>query len=245
MYKISKRKLVIILMAALSFVIAVWQPFGYSPDFTNYESFFEETRSYFSGMQYLSRFEPGFYYISVGLTQVLTSDLIVYGLFVFTSIFLKLNFGLREVVESYFWIAIVFYFFKYFPLHELTQLRAALAAAFLMPAFSYIERGSYWKGLFACLIAASFHYSALIVAPFLFLPRFDRRQAVIMAIVVFVVLFAASSYLIDVASANFEVFEMYGDFGDRLHPLNKFSPVFFPEFFIILFSLVFWQRLSE
>ena len=245
MYRLSKKNIAIILMTVLSFLVAYVQPFGLSPDYLSYEFFFQEVRPFFDGQKYESRFEPGFFYVSIFLTQVFESDLAVYGLFVLFSIYIKLKYGLKGAVGIYFWVAGIFYFFKYFSLHELTQLRAALSAAFLIVAFFYTQEGNRRVGLFACFIAALFHYSALIIFPFIFLPRLDRRQIIFAAAIALMILSVFAPYLINLAGANFQVFEMYGDFKDRLRPLNRFSPVFFPEFFIILFSLIFWGDLTD
>ena len=245
MYIISKRKIAIILMALFSFVIAFEQPFGYSPDYTQYEFFFQQIRAYFVATKLTNRFEPGFFYISFWLTQVFNSDLFVYSVFVFFAIFVKFFYGLRDVVGNYFWMAVAFYFFKFFPLHELTQLRAALGASFMIAAFFYIEKGNRWQGILLCLIATSFHYSALMLAPFLFLPRLDRRQILLITAVIFFVCFIFASYLILLVGKNVQVFETYGDYTSSLGKLNRFSPAFFPEYFIILFSFYFWEKLTE
>ena len=76
---VSKRTLAIGCLALLAFYFAVAQPFGYSPDFKQYEFFFQEVRQYASEIRSVNRFEPAFFYVSAALSKVIISDVLLYG----------------------------------------------------------------------------------------------------------------------------------------------------------------------
>jgi hypothetical protein len=176
-------------------------------------------------------------------------NILIYGAFVVVSLGVKLFALEKFVVEDrraryYLYLAIGFYLLHFFPLHELTQLRAALAVAAIFVAVIYIWGAANLKGMAFVVAAALMHYSSLIMAPFLYLPRMSRRTAVISAVAVGTLLAAASNVMVSVAQIYFAVFQTY-EFGVVEEMPNPFSPVFFPEFYLILVSLFYWDGLTE
>jgi len=244
--KFKKTNAALFILSISAFLIAVLQPFGYSPDYTNYEFFFQQVRIDFLGQLKESRFEPGFIYFSGWLAKIFTSDLLVYGLLVFLSIAVKLFFLKRFSNNAYYiYLACIFYAFKFFPLHELTQLRASLAVSVMMAALYFVQNEKKAVGVALCALAFSFHYSSGILFPFLFLPRLSRNMALGLALAVFSTLYLISHYAVDIASSYFPVFQMYQFSGLGERAINRFSPVFFPEFFMLAFGLYFWKSIND
>ena len=241
---ISQRLTTIFLLSAGAFFISFLKPFGLSPDYSQYELFFGDLNADFAGTAISSRFEPGFVFISGVLIKFLGSDAAAYSVFVLLSIWVKLRWGLKDALGVYFWIAVVFYFFKYFPLHELNQLRAALGAAAAVLAFSIKEDGKTKLAFYVCCAGVLFHYSVLIILPFLFLPRFDRRGVLLISLVVYAVCALFVTGLQQFAAKYFSVLELYETASGSEKEFNKFSPVFFPEFMLIGFSLWWWRHLT-
>lgn len=244
-FKVPKRTFWIIAAAAFAFLVSFEQPFGYSPDYLQYETFFYDVKNYFEYAYEANRFEPGFFFSSFLLGKLVDSELAIYGILAAISASIKLSYAFKFSEKNmYLWV-LVFFAFKYFPLHELTQLRASLAAAFLSVSFYFLTVDSKKTAGFFCVIAVLFHYSAIMILPFLFLPRLELKKTIGLAAIIFLLLYFISEYLIDIAGVSFSVFELYEKSGFSQKELNIFSPVFFPEFFMIFVSLVMWQRLTD
>lgn len=232
-----------------AFLIAVLQPLGVTPDYTNYEYFFQKMRGEFAGEGNV-RFEPGFVYASTLLATAFSSDLIVYGIFVVIAMLIKLIaiewtfVGTGQRRQYYFYLAIIFYVCKFFPLHELTQLRASLAISFVMIGACMVWNGQRWRGALAAVAAGLFHYSSLMVAPFYFLPRMSRRMALLLPLGLMLLLQFLSPLAIGVAQIYFVVFDTY-EFGDPADALNPLSPVLLPEFFLLVVAFVYWRHLND
>jgi hypothetical protein len=124
-------------------------------------------------------------------------------------------------------------------------LRAALGAALLIAAFYFFANKKPLIGLLVGLVGALFHYSVLMVLPLLFLPVMRRWHSILLAIASFLVLSLLSVYLVEMAGYGFSVFETYEGSSYSVRSLNRFSPVFFPEFFIIICSLICWGDLNR
>lgn len=245
MILISKSKIFIVSALFIAFFVAITQPFGFSPDYTQYELFFHEIRTDFWNVVRESRFEPAFSIIAGGISGLVFSDVLVYGILVFVSMIFKLFYTRKISSDSYFYLAIIFYFFKFFSLHELTQLRASLSISFIFAACFLIWTAKPWMGGVACGLAATFHYSSLIISPFLFLPRLGRLKSVILALLVYVGVYFASNYAIGIAEIIFPIFESYSANGFGERTVNPLSPVLFPEFFLLVVSIIFWGEMTE
>lgn len=236
-------------LVAAAFLVAVLQPFGIAPDYPNYEYFFQQARVDFVGGGVV-RFEPGFVYIATLLGKLISSDLLVYGIFVVMAVVIKL-FAMNQTFISagarrkyYLYLGIVFFLCRFFPLHELTQLRASLAISFIMLGAFLVWQRRRALGAAAALGAVLFHYSSLIVAPFYFLPRMSRRLALMLPVGLMLLLHFLSPLVIGVAQIYFLVFETY-EFGHPEDALNPLSPVLLPEFFLIVVAFMYWRHLNE
>ncbi|TWD86094.1 EpsG-like putative glucosyltransferase [Variovorax beijingensis] len=246
MMRVSRSKVLTLAIGAAAALVSVLQPFGYSPDYPQYSYFFDQLRSDYLSQLRESRFELGFLHLSYLLTQIFRENVHVYGFFVLIAIGLKVYFAGRFSAKNYAWIFLVFYFFKFFPLHELTQLRAAMAASLLVVVFYYYSIERYWIALSISLIAIAFHNSAGLVLPFFLTPMaaLTRGRIVLAALIVYVSCYLISDYLVGFLADRIVVFEMYINAGIESRRDAAFSPVFFPEFFLIALSFVCWRDLS-
>lgn len=244
--RLSKSKTLVALIGGLAALVSMLQPFGYSPDYFQYDYFFDQLRMDYLYQLRESRFETGFLNLSYLLTIFFPDNIQVYGFFVLIAIGLKAYFGGRLSAKGYAWIFLLFYFFKFFPLHELTQLRAAMAASFLIAVFYYFSVERYWVALLFSLIAISFHNSALMVLPFFLVPSsmLTRQRIIAIALLVYLVCYFISDYLAFFLAERLVVFESYLSAGFESRRDAIFSPVFYPEFLMIVLSFVFWNDLS-
>ena len=240
----SRNLVIIFIISSFAFFIAAFQPFGLSPDYENYEIFFQDARDDFWGLADKTRFEPAFVYLTGVLVKALSVDVFVYGVMVFISVALKSYFIHRMSFGYFALVALVFYLFKIFPLHELTQLRAALAAAFVMGACFFVWNGRPWHGLLMCVPAFLFHYSSLMLFPFLFMPRVEREKALVIPFCIFLLLFVIVQYVVVMLEGFVPVFQSYEmNYGDDA--VNPWSIVLWPEFFMVFAAMFFWRDLTD
>jgi len=241
----SKRFYLILLLALTGFLLSTFQIFGNSPDYKNYEIFFDLLRQ--NGLYVIGeyRFEPGFTFFSLILTALFTSNALVYGLIVAAVLLMK-GWAINAYSSSKLVIIVVvmFYFARYFPLHELTQLRAAGAIGFMMVAAIFIWRGNLLLGLLACALAAMFHMSAAAIIPALFIYPAKHWQNIAIGICVFILVFLFGgllTYLLGNHLAVFAAYQVHG-FGD--YAPNPLSPTLLLDWTMIVIALIMWSKLS-
>jgi hypothetical protein len=119
--------------------------FGLSRDYTAYESFFnlaltgacEDLSQYAT----LERYSPVFKILTCNLSKLVTSSEGIYGVMLGVSLLPKLlilaKIHTAQHVTSWgslvsFLLGVLLYFCRFFPLHELTQIRTSLAISFFM-----------------------------------------------------------------------------------------------------------------
>lgn len=145
------------------------------------------------------------FYILVALISVFTN--IVYYKFI-----------IDNVDRRHFGLAMFVYLFTFdmFTL-QLSMIRQGLAIAILVLSFYYIKRGKLLVPLLLCLVAMSFHKTAVVFLPFIFLGkiRWEKYGKWISLILLFTfILLFASSSLIGVIFGNImslEIFTIYED----------------------------------
>lgn len=141
-------------------VFAGYRLLGEGRDFLNYVTFYENIREF--GEQGFFRFEPGFVWVATVFKLVLNAE-VEFLLAVLASLSLLVKFALfshhRRPV-----LTILFYLCCWYPLHEYTQIRAAVAFAFVfLAAEAFFNRRFV---MFAALVAMGslFHGSSLAPA---------------------------------------------------------------------------------
>lgn len=110
--------------------------------------------------------EYGFYYLSVLLKSI--CDNIDFYFLVIS--FITLPFLVR-VLKSYSLLPIwgfCIYFIRFLPFRDMNQIRQSLAILIVIYALKYLIEGCKYKYVLFVLLASTFHYSVLIVLPFIF-----------------------------------------------------------------------------
>jgi hypothetical protein len=109
---------------------------------------------------------------------------VIFLIYALITIPLKLH-VLRKMTPFIF-TALVIYVPVYFELHDLVQIRAAAAAAFLLLSFHPLCDKHYGKAFLLMLTAILFHYSAVVFLPFLFIGNraLSTRGRIIVACVI-------------------------------------------------------------
>ena len=242
---IGRWQIVSTIVAVAAFLLAYYRVLGESRDYGQYESFFQLVRSLGLTVFDLTRFEAGFVVMAAVLTKFVPSDITVYSLFVAFAMWLKAAAVYRVPTRAgIFFATILFYFVRYFPLYELTQLRAAMAAAFLIWALLLSSNGQRLYGLLACAIAVSFHFSAIAVVPFIFGAPTRRWLVVLIGVVVFGIAVLGTKALVSALGDAIRVASMYATLGFGDLPPNPLSVGLLLDWAMIFVGLAIWPSLS-
>lgn len=244
----------IIIACGLLFTAIIISLFGPGKDFLNYDAFFERVRygSYLSDTE--SRIEIGFFQLSSLLTSIIYSNDIVYAAMAIISLAFKLR-VLSNVAATYssFLVGILFYFFRFAPLHEMTQLRVAVAIAFLFIAFHYMIRGERLASILFASLSPLFHTSAILLTVLIIVGQTNyfhfRSLTVSKAILYSLLSFLASKLLVDFLIQYFgaenltlAIYLSHG-FGDT-RP-NPFSASLMLDIYTIITGIFLWSRISD
>jgi hypothetical protein len=235
----------IALFACLGFLLSATQIFGESPDYFGYNEFLDLARSEGLNILDVSRFEPGFAIFSVLLTTLFAANTMVYAWVVAAAMLLK-GWAISAYSASHkiFIVVAVFYFARYFPLHELTQLRAACAIALILAGAILLWEGRWFIGTSICVSALLLHTSSLAVIPALFLPSSKRWQVVLIAFAVFVSTFFFSGLITGYLSSYLPIVEVYQTDGMGETKPNPFAIQLIIDWAMIAYSFISWTKLS-
>lgn len=235
----------ILLFVFIGFLLSVTQFFGESPDYSQYDDFFDLVRSEGLDTLVVSRFEPGFSIFTVLLTTLFTTNVVVYGWIVVAAMLLK-GWAINAYSSSQkiFLVVAIFYLVRYFPLHELTQLRAACAIALILVGAIILWRGNYFLGILICTSALLFQMSAIAVIPALFLSSSKRWQVILSAFLAFVLIHYSVDYLINYLGNFIQIVGVYLTVGFGEDSPNPLSVALIIDWAMISISLIMWNRLS-
>ncbi len=234
-----------LILPLLVFLSAYYQIPGENRDWQSYDDFFELLRIEGTDTFGISRFEPGFVIVSIFFTKLFSGNTAVYGMIAASAMLLKCwtinQLTSRKMVL--FFVAI-FYITRFAPLHELTQLRVACSAAFLLLAFVLLGRCNRLAGLTACAMALAFHLSAIVVAPFLFIKSSSRRTVIVISVIVFITILFGAGLITNYFQDSISVVKMYQEagFGDEVP--NPLSSAILLDWGMIVVGLFMWDRLS-
>lgn len=162
------------LCAALASYFAAFRLFGEGRDNSQYILFYSDLRaddllSYF-------RFEIGFTF----LAQLFKfASGLEYQYFYFFTILVALHLKFRVLsLEKNPFLVVSSYLLAWYPLHDYTQFRLAVALALLFLAFKHFLKRGFIFGVILYLASALFHYTALLVAPVAMIAFALRRQPI-------------------------------------------------------------------
>lgn len=243
----------IIPFALFGFLLSVTHFFGASPDYIDYEGFFSLVRiDGFYDFERI-RFEPGFSVASILLTELFSSDTLIYSLFVLFAMLLK-GFAITKLSASknIFLFVAVFYFFRYFSLHEYTQLRVACATSLTLFGFSLLATGENRRaGILGISAATLFHYSSITIFPAIigaYFVKYDKAvkplQVILLGFGAFLFISFVSEFILNFASNFFEIVNVYQDIRVSDIAPNRFAVQLLIDWFLIFISLFNWESLS-
>lgn len=162
------------IVALILGAIAGYRPFGLGLDFPNYDFFYYGIRD--DAFYQASRFEPGFKSLAYFAKHALNWDVMPF-MAMLMMVTLIVKFQVLGRLEHP-WTAIFFYVLVWFPLHENTQVRVAVAVTFLFMATKPLFDGRWIRYLLVSSLSILFHYTAIfaiaMIAGAYYLSRFPR-----------------------------------------------------------------------
>lgn len=102
-------------------------------------------------------------------------------LFALTSITIRLYSIVK--LAPFLWTSIAIYLYQIFILHDLIQIRAAIASAIILYSIKPLYERKIWIYFLLTLIATLFHYSAIIMVPLWFINPYKIRRALFYCII--------------------------------------------------------------
>jgi hypothetical protein len=143
-------------------------------DYMNYVKIFENYKTY--------EVEPTFYFIAKIIKEYLGGNvLILFLVYAIIGVSLKL-YAIRKLTRLWM-LSLLVYLSYYFILHDLTQIRAGVAAALLLLAIEPIRNKDFFAFIVIATLAILFHYSAIIILPFWFLGH-DKISKIIYYLII-------------------------------------------------------------
>lgn len=250
------REKFVLLWVFISFSVAAasfFQAFGESQDWENYIRILDSIRAEGLMAEGVERIEIGFKFISAMLIGMSLSNGEIYAVFVAASLLLKcvaVN-GVAIDRGAFSW-GILFYVVSIAPLHELTQLRAALSISFLFLAYAALINKRIGSVIIASALAAVFHMSALIIFPALLIVYFFEKS--LLKITPHGIIYFATGFyflitaIAALAIAYFEdvflVVSAYQELGFGDEAVNPFAPSVILTCVFIFGGLILWPDIT-
>ena len=237
----------ILIFSIFGFMLSTTQFFGQSRDYLNYVDIFDQARSNGLNTLFETRIEPGFIALSIILTQLISANVIVYSLIVFASLLLKGWIISNKLLSTkIFFLVATFYLVRFFPIHELTQLRIGLAISLVLAGSILLWSGYVFVGTLICIFSMLFHISAAAIIPALYIYTPKRWKVALISLTFFLISFflagLATEYLSGFLSIlkDYEANEQFGE----LKP-NIFAPYILIDLAMIIISIINWGKLTE
>jgi hypothetical protein len=179
---INKRKFSVLLTVVFLSLFAALRPFGFDRDYYNYLKNFNK-----SSFLDASRFEFGFDFLTNIFKLVFSSGSFALFLFMLTFVALFTKFSILSRAR-YFPLIVVVYFMLIFQLHEMMQIRIALATGIMFYTLFISSNSeiSFIKKLFLTFIAVSMHYSVIVIAPLILFSELFKKRSLLLMILVLV-----------------------------------------------------------
>lgn len=195
-------KIVILaVLATLMVLLATTKSIDHTADGTIYEHIFYNNDEILTQLTT----EPTFLWLSrlvLALGGGLIWMFLIYALIAIPTK-LKALYGMTP----YIFTALIIYIPIYYELHDLIQIRAAAACAFLLLALNPLSNKRYWIATLLMIIAILFHYSSVVFIPFLFIGNrqlgYNSRLAVACVIPVCFVIYLMGKDLFSLIPSSF------------------------------------------
>lgn len=154
----QKRHKYIWLYVLVLSLIAAFRP-DTMPDYENYHDFFVYQSS--------ERTEIGFTYYVQFFKSIISSPIFIFWAVAILSIGLKIT--AINALSPFFWGSMLVFVSRFFVLHDMIQIRAAVASGLILWSTKYLYNRDIKRFAVIVVLATLFHTSALAIIPFWFL----------------------------------------------------------------------------
>jgi hypothetical protein len=174
------RKLLIVLLAVILVLVAGFRAIGIDQDSVGYLNYYNLD----DGRMSLAA-EPTFVFIANVTRGLFQADGIRWLFVAYAILGVTIKLIAIRRLTSLFWLSVITYLSGYYLLHELTQIRAGVAAGLVLLSIDFICRRKPVHFVAAVAAASLFHYSALIAFPLYFLGLdLSRRSRIAIALAI-------------------------------------------------------------
>lgn len=244
LFLLSKRKLYLFIVAFVISVITAIRVFGFDRDYFSYQRFYEKVSVGVDS----SRFEPGFELVA-GIFKLLAgTDSFVLFLFViaFASLYLKLSVLLNI---RHYPLLVLIYAMLILPLHEMMQIRVSLAIAVMYWVLYKSTHSdiSFFKKILLIGVGISFHFSAIILIPFVLFPYIFWNRSYIFVISLSIVPGMLINYGMDIINhfvpfVEYYISQVESEEAPNINPFSSRNLIFL---FILLVGLINFKYISK
>lgn len=245
---IGRNQWILILSASIAIAYLTGQKYlGVDRDFYNYLELYNSTKGDITYLE--TRFEIGFIYYNWFMNNVLRLS---FNNFIFFSAFISIfiKFFLITRYTNQVFIGIACYLLMFYPIHEYTQIRISLAAAFSFYAFHKFAEKKLLVGAIIYLVSISFHSSTLVALPCILFFLGSKHSILKRSIIpFFIIVLILQNEIIDVAFDISIILnpltESYLSRADYVEKLNLFSAVNLASYIVIIYGFIYKWHMHD
>jgi len=221
-------------------------------DFINYVNYFIDIKTFNFSAILTSRLEPAFGILVLFFTYLFDTEYFIYLSILLLSLLIKMLVLTKwHLAKSAIILVLIVYLFRFYPLHELTQVRLALSLSFWMLAIESEKKWSFFYSIVGCLI----HFSTLALIPSMVIIYYTKNNAGhtnnrinimwllnVLATTITSIIIIRS---IDLIAPNLKTLQMYSEtsFGDS--NINLFSIGILIDLTFIVGALLIKKHLNQ
>lgn len=196
--------------------------------------------------------EYSFEVISLFVNFVFGNVVFLFFIYAFIGVSIKL-FAIKELTEFWF-MSLMIYICNFYILHELTQIRAGIAAGLLLLCVKPIYERKFKLFILFFTIAIFFHYSALVILPLWFLGYKINRNILLAAIPLAYIIYILNVNLIAIIPIDHIQYkmELYLQLqkmgGKEWSEINVFNSILLLKifvFYILMFNIEYLKEKNK
>lgn len=246
---LGKYKILVYYILTLSLVcVAAFRPIGCDNDSINYEYFFKN----YDAKEVVLNVEFSYRWLCGIISKI--SDTVRPIFIIYAVIGVSVKMCAFKKYSDMWSLCVLIYLGYYYLLHDLTQIRASIASGIFLFAIKPLAEKKKWKYFFMICLASLFHYSSLLLLPFLLIDNNEltNLKKYLLALLVpigYLVYFfhinLVATIPIPYISDKIEIYQALNEKGVMGDEINVFNMVFLVEILVYLFLLLKYNLIIE
>lgn len=228
------------------FLLAALRPIGVDNDSSAYENMFNHGLA--------NEFDAEFSFELIGgwVYKVWHTPQMLFCIYALISVIFK-SIPVKKIASDFYLSVLLIWFCHYYMMQDLTQIRAAAATTFFLFAVMYLIKGNRLLYILFVFMAVFFHYSAIVLLPFVFLGKKDLSQKwekilFLLPIVGYLFYFIQFNPLVSLPipyiNEKIEVYEALRDSGIGGDEINVFSALYLMKLIMFYFVLIKYKQIK-